>query len=54
MFAAPMAQNSLDENGAPVEPDGKRLISQTENCFKQLEWMAEALKKQRDTVGIPK
>jgi hypothetical protein len=54
IFAAPQAQNSLDENGVPQPPNGVLLEQQTANCFKQLEWMADAMKKQRETVGLPK
>ena len=54
IFSAPTAQTSLDDNGTPVAPNGPLLEKQAENCFKQLEWMAEAMKKQRDSVGLPK
>jgi len=54
LFAAPSVQNSLDENGTPVGQTGTLLEGQAANLLKQLEWMADAMKKQRETVGIPK
>ena len=54
IFSGIQAQNSLDEEGNPVAPHGHSLENQVTNCFKQLEWMADAMKKQRETVGIPK
>ena len=53
IFAGPAVQNSLDEEGNPVAPNGPLLETQANNMFKQLEWMADAMKKQRDTVGVP-
>jgi len=54
IFSAPAAQNSLDEDGKPVGANGDLLKGQTKVVFGQLEWMADAMKKQRETVGLPK
>ena len=53
IFAAPEVHKSLDENGVPIAPFGALLDQQSENCFKQLEWVADAFKKQRESAGVP-
>jgi len=53
MFAAPQVQNSLDETGKPVGATGELLVGQSKTVMKQLYWMGEAMKLQRERVGIP-
>jgi len=54
IFSAPAAQTSLDEEGKPVGANGDLLKGQTKTVFGQLEWMADAMKKQREAIGVPK
>ena len=50
VFAIPKIQNALSPEGEPTE---ERLDSGAEKLIKELVWYASALKKQRDTVGLP-
>jgi NAD(P)H-dependent FMN reductase len=53
MFAGPQVQNSLDEAGIPVGPDGELLVGQMKNVGRQLAWVGTALKKHRAAGGLP-
>ena len=50
VFAIPRIQNALSEAG---EPQDDRMDSGAEKLIKELEWYGSALKKHRDTVGLP-
>ena len=54
IFAAPTAEGSLTEAGEPVGDNGKLLKAQATLCLNHLEWVADALKKQREAIGLPK
>lgn len=41
----------LDEAGAPVDPE-HRMLKQLPAMLSQLEWMAVAMKAQRDATGL--
>ena len=54
IFAIPGAQNSLTDEGIPTETDGgKHMVSGATKMIDQLKWYTEALKKQRDSAGVP-
>jgi hypothetical protein len=54
VFSAPSALSSLDESGVPTSPDLAALYEkQTKATLGQLEWMAEAMKTQREAKGVP-
>lgn len=53
IFAAPVVQNSLDEQGKPVGETGASLVKQAVNMLNQLEWHAEATKSHRAKKGAP-
>lgn len=46
----PMVGDLLKEDGSPVDADN-RMLKQLPDMLTQLEWMAMAMKKQRDDVG---
>lgn len=50
MVAIPVIQNALSPEGNSLND---RLDGNAEKLLKELSWYAEALKKQRDTVGLP-
>lgn len=50
LFAIPRIQNALSEAG---EPQDERMDPGAEKLIKELEWYGSALKKQRETVGLP-
>lgn len=47
----PTASQILKENGEPTHPDN-RMLKQLPSMLTQLEWMAIAMKNQRDKVGV--
>jgi len=51
MVALPTPQELLNEDGTPVDA-GHRMLKQLPDCLKQLEWMAVAMKVQRETAGM--
>jgi chromate reductase len=53
MFAGPQVQNSLDEAGKPVGPNGDLLVGQMANVGKQLAWVGTAFKNHKASVGLP-
>ena len=50
IFGIPKVHEAIDENGKPqndhMEKGAKKMVD-------QLDWMAQAMKNQRDTVGVP-
>ena len=48
----PAAQDMFDESGAPKDP-AHRMLGQLPKQLTELEWMAVAMKKQRDAYGLP-
>ena len=47
----PTVSELLDENGAPKDPEA-RMLKQLSGMLGQLEWMAVAMKRQRDETGV--
>ena len=43
----------FDEEGAPKDPEA-RMLKQLPAMVGELEWMALAMKKMRDSAGLPK
>jgi len=52
MCGLPMAQELLNPDGTPTDPNDRRL-TQLSRMLDQLEWMAAAMKTQREETGIP-
>jgi len=48
----PLANTLLNEDGSPIDPD-HRMLKQLPGMLTQLEWMAVAMKRQRDLTGTP-
>jgi len=50
LVGLPLVADLLKEDGSPVEPDA-RMLHQMPGMLDQLEWMAVAMKRQRDETG---
>lgn len=48
----PFVADTLNEDGTPKD-EGNRMLKQLPDMLSQLEWMASAMKRQRDETGIP-
>ncbi|CAE7154053.1 fba [Symbiodinium pilosum] len=53
LAAFPAPAELFDEEGAPKDPE-HRMLKQLPAMVGELEWMALAMKKMRDTAGLPK
>ncbi|CAE7752660.1 fba, partial [Symbiodinium sp. CCMP2456] len=53
LAAFPAPSDLFDEEGAPKDPEA-RMLKQLPAMVGELEWMALAMKKMRDSAGLPK
>lgn len=51
MVGFPVSHEVFNVDGTPTDPDN-RLLGQLPSMLDQLEWMAVAMKKQRDEFGV--
>jgi chromate reductase, NAD(P)H dehydrogenase (quinone) len=51
LVGLPMASSILNSDGSPIDPSD-RMLKQLPGMLKQLEWMAVAMKNQRDITGV--
>jgi NAD(P)H-dependent FMN reductase len=53
LFAIPQVQNVLTVDGAPQGDNGERIDKNCDKIITELAWLAEAIKKQREAIGLP-
>ena len=51
IFGIPKVQEAIDEEGVPKND---YMLKGAKKLITELDWMAHAMKNQRDSVGIPK
>lgn len=53
LFAIPQIQNALTPEGTPQGDSAERIDKNADKIITELAWMADAVKKQKETVGLP-